>query len=287
MNPEARPFYPHDPAPGIYAISVTNLQGVHFANHDQFAWFRDREPLANVGHSMLIYEVPERGRPADLLLSGVQLDELEAADFALLETNAVTPHWLDTTQSWLSPEGDNIWLALGSEQTIHPALADGLNLEAAVSGSDYTLYRVGAAVERPPDDPPLAIFLGQEGGQIDLLRYTISSDSGADGDAGKTILLLTAWRQSAAPLPVKIFVHLLRPDGSIASQYDGLGVAWEGWRSGDVLWQLHSLPADLPSGEYTLTAGLYDPQTLKRWTADGRDAMTLSQIRLPVASEKE
>ena len=28
MNPQARPFYPHDPAPGVYAISATTLQGV-------------------------------------------------------------------------------------------------------------------------------------------------------------------------------------------------------------------------------------------------------------------
>jgi hypothetical protein len=100
-------------------------------------------------------------------------------------------------------------------------------------------------------------------------------------------LVLTAWRQAASPQPVKIFVHLLQPDGTIAGQYDGLGIAWEGWRTGDVLIQLHRLPADLPPGEYALTAGLYDPQTLERWTAEGQDVVILEQIKLPVLSEGE
>ncbi len=294
MNPAARPFYPHDPAPGTYAISVTNLQGVHFANHNQFAWFRQRQPIAHVGHSILIYEVAERGRPADLLLSGVQLDQLAAADFALLETNQVTPHWFDAAQSWLLPGSDTVWLALGEEQTIHPILESELNLEAAAAEDGYTLYRVGATteginawIEWPPIQSahqPLAVFLGQEGGQIELLGYTILNE-----EVANQFSLLTTWRQTAEPRPVQIFLHLLRPNGEIVAQYDGLGAAWEGWRPGDVLVQLHqlSLPADLPPDDYTLTAGLYDPQTLVRWTADEQDVVVLEPIKLPVASDEE
>lgn len=297
MNPTARPFYPHDPAPGIYAISVTNLQGVHFANHDQFAWFREQQPIAHVGHSILIYEVAERGRPADLLLSGIQLDQLDAADFALLETNQVTPRWFDAAQSWLWPQGEDVWLALGAEQSIHPVLESGLSLEPAAEGDGYTLYRVDETAEgmnvwmqRPPTQPahlPLAIFLGQEGGQIELLGYTILNEESAN-----RFSLLTAWRQvavrqTAEPQPVQIFIHLLRSDGTIAAQYDGLSAAWEGWRPGDVLLQLHQLPADLPPGEYTLTAGLYDPQTMVRWTAEDQDVVVLEPITLPVASDEE
>jgi hypothetical protein len=292
MNPETRPFYPLDPAPGVYAISATNLQGVHFANHDQFAWFRSRKPVAHVGHSILIYEVPARGHPANLLLDGVQLDELDAADFALLGTNAIIPRWFDASQSWLIPDGDNVWLALGSQQTLHPALANKVSLEQVVEGSQYTLYRVDKAaddfrtwVERLPEQTPLAIFLGQAGGQITLLDHKILN---SDLDhAEESMILLTLWRQESTPLPVKIFVHLRSPDGSIAGQHDGLGVAWEGWRQGDQLLQLHRLPAGLPPEEYNLVTGLYDPETLERWTAGEQDAVLLSRTKLPATSQEE
>ncbi len=71
MNPQARPFYPHDPAPGFYAISASNLQGVLFQDHDRFAWFREREPVDKVGYSIFIYEVPAYGEPVTLALSGI------------------------------------------------------------------------------------------------------------------------------------------------------------------------------------------------------------------------
>ena len=143
MDAEARPFYPHDPAPGIYAISATNLQGVHFADHDQFAWFRSQEPLAKIGYSIFLYEVTARGEPVDLLLSGVQLDEIAPADFARFDTNAVTPHWFDAGQSWLFPAEVSHWLVLGRDTAVAPqwqsVLTDGYELIA--EQDNYRMYR--------------------------------------------------------------------------------------------------------------------------------------------------
>jgi hypothetical protein len=127
---------------------------------------------------------------------------------------------------------------------------------------------------------PLAIFLGEQDGQISLLGNTIVGYS-TEG-AGQMMNLLTVWRQEATAQPVKIFIHLLRPDGTIASQFDGLGAAWEGWQTDDLLLQLHSLAVDLPPGVYRLTAGLYHPETAKRWTAAGRDSVELGQVILPL-----
>ena len=46
------------PAPGIYAISVTFLQGAVFGNrHDYFEYFRSREPWARLGGSIFVYKV--------------------------------------------------------------------------------------------------------------------------------------------------------------------------------------------------------------------------------------
>lgn len=44
-------------APGVYAISVTNLQGVLFPNRDLYAQFRKRKPDAMIGYSIYIYHL--------------------------------------------------------------------------------------------------------------------------------------------------------------------------------------------------------------------------------------
>jgi hypothetical protein len=53
------PFNRQQPEPGIYAISVTNLLGVVFPDHDVYAWFREREPDAKIGYSLFVYKVVE------------------------------------------------------------------------------------------------------------------------------------------------------------------------------------------------------------------------------------
>ena len=52
------PFDPAQPEPGIYAISVTSLWEFPLQDKTVYAWFRQREPDARVGYSILIYAVP-------------------------------------------------------------------------------------------------------------------------------------------------------------------------------------------------------------------------------------
>ncbi|HIP70281.1 MAG TPA: phospholipid carrier-dependent glycosyltransferase, partial [Anaerolineae bacterium] len=113
MNPQARPYAPSNPAPGIYAISATNLQGVHFANHDQFAFFRDQDPIAKIGYSIFLYDVPAAGPPINVAWGSIQPDEIAPQDYALLQSNDVTSRWLDPAQSLLRPAGENRYLAVG------------------------------------------------------------------------------------------------------------------------------------------------------------------------------
>lgn len=51
------PFNPAAPEPGIYAISVSSLYELPLPNSGVYAWFRQREPDARVGYSILIYDV--------------------------------------------------------------------------------------------------------------------------------------------------------------------------------------------------------------------------------------
>jgi hypothetical protein len=106
---------------------------------------------------------------------------------------------------------------------------------------------------------------------------------------------LTLFWRSEAPLEEDLtaFVHLLKPDGTLAAQSD---VAPEGgryptsaWQPGQVALSHHRLapPPDLPPGEYTLIAGLYRPADWTRLAvqdAEGNsapdDAAPIGQIVL-------
>jgi hypothetical protein len=52
------PFNTADPEPGVYAISASSLWESHLENKDVYPWFRNREPDAQIGYSILIYKVP-------------------------------------------------------------------------------------------------------------------------------------------------------------------------------------------------------------------------------------
>jgi hypothetical protein len=276
MNPVARPFVPSDPAPGWYAISATNLQGVHFFNHDQFRFFRDIDPDAKLGYSIFLYDVPARGEPVNLILSGLQPDEIAPQDFAQLGTNDVTLRWVDGTRALImSGNGRPTWLMGSTDLEANwPAQLAGADRRPSTRPDSYTIWQLR-------DAAPMAKVLetfGAAGGTIDLLDATTVEQE------GRTLRIETAWRQQGDPVPVKMFIHVLDDTGQIVAQWDGMDVAWEGWRPGDVLYQRHALviPPAVPGGTYRVVAGLYDPDSLARWTtATGADTVLLTELSLP------
>lgn len=279
MNPDTRPFYPQDPAPGWYAISATTLQGVHFGNHDQFAYFREQEPAAKIGYSIFLYNVPARGKAIDLLLGGIQVDELAARDHALFQTNDVRLRWFDPSQALILPDGTRAsWLAVGAEE-IDPLLAPFLEIKPEMSvtgGERYRLYRVR------PQQPELstgikaddAVELRLGSGEVSFAGTPLLEH------ADDTLRVRTTWRQIGSPQPVKIFVHVLDEEGTILAQWDGLRAAWLGWLPGDTLIHTHEIStAGLPAGDYRVVAGLYDPESLNRWRSpSGQDAIELGEL---------
>ncbi len=262
MNPQARPFYAADPAPGIYAISATNLQGVHFNDHDQFAWFRAREPMDKLGYSIFLYEVPAGGERVDLVLAGLQMDQLPPDAFAQLGSNDIRPRWADPEQGMIFPAADQAWLAQPSGQEFHPLLAPylagSLSQMSRDDGIELASYNA-----HPFQDSELARF-----SSADALATLKSVEIGAS--EGSNIELLTAWQKDGPPQAVQIFVHALDEQGQLVAQWDGLGAAWEGWHEGDTLLQVHSLswPDDVTTIPVKLVTGLYDPRTGVRWRAE-------------------
>ena len=62
---------PEPNTPGLYAISVTNLQGVYCKNQKIFDWLKRREPIARIGYSIHIYKVESEFPPMP------ELDEIQ------------------------------------------------------------------------------------------------------------------------------------------------------------------------------------------------------------------
>lgn len=278
MNPYAQPFYPFNPAPGLYAISATNLQGVQFEDHNRLAWFRERTPIAKIGYSIFIYEVEPTGPPLDLALGGMQLDALTPADFAQLGTNQVIPHWFDPQQSLLLPSSDMRWLALSNDLPLAQAMTALLPLpEETVETAVYTLYHLPPPTQTT--SAPLARFTN-ESGTLTLLRAIGLEKT---KNTGESIQFITSWYKESLPQPLKIFAHLVDETGNIVAQWDGLGATWQGWRTGDTLWQWHEItvPAETLPDMYELRIGLYNPETNQRWlTEDGHDFIILDTVEI-------
>lgn len=278
-DPARYAFYPQNPSPGWYAISVTNLQGVFLTDPDTFAWFRGREPDARLGYSIYLYHVPAEGAPVGLGLSGLGMNHIAPDDYALLATNDVRPRWFDARYSLVLPAEETAWLLIAAETPFDPALAAALPAPEPRPARAYTAYRLpGGASICPAKDtaapvwwspatafPPTgferhALALPVNLGPVALTGYTVNVQ---DSD----LTLLTCWRVEASERrDLKIFVHLLDEAGQLVTGQDRLEVPTAGWREGDIFVQIHRLtwPADAPAATYQLELGWYDSQTLAR-----------------------
>jgi hypothetical protein len=261
-DPRAVPFAPLDPAPGVYAIGATVLQGVYTPDVNTFAWFREREPLARLGHALFIYEVPPREPPAlaNLCANPTPVLSPEAVRVGLgrPDLRVIT---LDCRQSWVyPPTGEEPALYVWPSDA-EPPPDTRLEMTARYpdGGLFYRLYRFQGMVPWPRPavtlDGPLT-YAGYR--QKELVAYS-----------GETALLLwTQWQVNEVPnRPLSLMAHLVGADGVPIAVADGLGVPIEQWKLGDVIVQRHhfAIPEDAPPGEYALQIGAYWLDTLERW----------------------
>jgi hypothetical protein len=298
-NPATYNFYPRDPAPGVYALSATNLQGIAMAPEqwDTFAYFRTRRPFAKAGYSIFLYRVEPTGPPVEVVLSNLSIDQLSPSSFDAFGTNDVRLRWADANTSLVIP-AQPAWTIAGDDlrkswgwTTTRPC--------TTVKGQPCRLYPPDAAAQAKAierierlgitskawsgtDQSPLAWPLDLDH-QLEFRGYEVESVQ------PDSLSLLTAWRVTARPDgPRAIFVHLLDDTGHIVAQWDGLDVLVEGWRAGDRFIQTVKLP--LPqsaSGHYRLQVGVYNPATMARLKvmAEGNpiaDRILLDAVDLPV-----
>jgi len=291
-NPFTHTYYPHDPAPGVYAISATHLQGVVMDpdKWDTYAWFRDRPPFAKAGYSIFLYQVEPTGPPVDVALSGLQVDEFTPETFAAFGSNDVRLRWFDAHTSLVIPSHPGWYAVLGADDTsglgawgwditcpctttagqtgrLYPpdpaAHAAAMTRIEHLTAASHAWRSPALVPSSDEQTSPLALPINL-GDQLQFLGYELPN---SPTPQLPNCQLLTVWRVTAPPDGSRaIFVHLLTPAGRVAAQWDGLHVAVEGWREGDTILQVASfdLPADLPPGQYWLQTGVYNPTTMER-----------------------
>ncbi|UCG23148.1 MAG: glycosyltransferase family 39 protein [Chloroflexota bacterium] len=311
-DPERYPFHPSYPLPGLYAISAANLQGARFENDpDTYKFFRQREPAANVGYSIYLYEVQllidDKAAPANLVLSGVTLPDLPAALFERwFHTNDLRPRWVDGQNGVVIPDGQ-FSLVLPACDALHPLLASRIEIESkqkmkmGSSGSSFCVYSIDGSAIAPADsltglspiygstelvpeipDAIPATYPIRLGDIIELLGFEIVRPHGGDG---YQLTVASYWRiVQPSDRPLAFFLHMLDRDGGIVAQHDGVSITADSWQAGDLLIQLHplALPQDAVESSDWLQLGLYDTETMDRIAVEGGSLSGQQRMLLPL-----
>ncbi len=283
-------YYPSDPPPGKYAISVANLMGGIWIDPAEYAFFRDRKPDTTIGNSIYLYTIEPRGEPVNLSLAGLQIDQIDAEPYRLFNTNDVRPRWFDATMSLIAAPGE-AWIAIADNQSIAPeftSLFTGVEPIRRTKLTDedrsYILYHFDLA-QRLLDTVQRAEYNAKDvslpvkfGDTADLLAY----------DLKKTIqglTLITYWRAGDHVVtPLQMFVHVLGPAGSIVAQQDRLDAPAEGWRSGDVIAQVQYIDLTPDTAGLTVAIGLYNPDSGQRLPISAGNRPWGDRLILPVSS---
>jgi hypothetical protein len=142
-----------------------------------------------------------------------------------------------------------------------------------------------------PTALPAAWVNGEVIAELDGERLNLIASYTADWQRGEPLLVSLNWLNlTEQPIAAryKVFVQLLNSDGVLVAQHDsepaGGSAPTNSWQLGVGYSDRHALliPPDIPTGEYTLIAGMYDsaPPYARLPVDDGGDFVTLATIRI-------
>src|SRR5690606_6179646 len=182
--------------------------------------------------------------------------------------------WLaaQTPPNWRTAGVVEAWLA-EHMQPVRMTSIDGLRAQQFMSWE----------VE-PIEQPPLANF-GEIAELADAQVFLPPEPTGE-------LTIWLYWRPlETSPTPLKVFVHLLgetnpttgTPLWSQDDQYPQDGrVSTTNWGAATLYRDVFTLPVQsVPAGEYTLTVGLYDPDTNERLPVGEGDYFVLQTVFIP------
>ncbi len=195
---------------------------------------------------------------------------LDAAGLAVdLDGADVRPRLFDPAFALVIPAGDPAHVALTTYPPPHPLVASLVQKWLPVAegpptghGPAFRLYRVAGALPEWNGCAPTDV-----GDGLTLVDCRVAPQ---DARPGQRIEVTTLWRVKASEgfFPtLKFFFHLLAPDGQLVATGDRMSAWTPSLRAGDVLIQITHLdvPADAPTGDYIVQAGVYDEDTGQRW----------------------
>jgi hypothetical protein len=137
----------------------------------------------------------------------------------------------------------------------------------AFDGIPY-VWVYGAPPEQPAAGGPEVQVDYRVGDHIWLTEYRLSSERLSPGD---TLTVVLFWHSDGQVKEnYTVFCHLLSASSELVAQHDGrpvLGIRpVPSWRAGEVMLDSHplALSAELAPGEYELSVGMYDLETLER-----------------------
>ncbi len=260
-DPRAVVFAPWNPAPGLYAIGATVLQGPYAPDVNTYAWFRGREPVARLGNALWLYRVPPRETPAWVTFcAGVPFSPEDVAQRVGADDLRIL--WPDCAHTAVYPAGAQPGIVVAAvDEAVPPTAEMDVALRSSAGEIAYVVYRL-------PGTSPLSkttLSKTDVDGPLDFLGYTLDT---AGAEPGKDVVLQTYWRVKEVPgRPLSLMAHLLDAGRAGVAVGDGLGFPIEQWQPGDVIVQRHVLPipADARPGVYTVIAGAYWLDTMERW----------------------
>ncbi len=298
---------PFAPQPAVYAISATTLQGVMVAHRDLYEWFRHRDPIAQPGYGMLVYDVHQEDVNVDWV---AQCNKpISPLPYEAIEKGFGSRPRLaefDCTQAWLYPTGDGYYLiARDDDLTTHHFVTQQLAefplaYEQREFGSyhPFSFYRAFPSFQFAADPvwvAPSTQSLTQILSAQSIVTPPLKTEAalaflGSRFDAGpykpgSTLELTTYWRVVAHPelRNLSVMGQMITENGSLVNNTDGLGVPLNQWHQGDRIAQHHAIaiPEETPSGRYYLQTGVYWLDTFKRWViANQGDRIVLGEVRV-------
>jgi hypothetical protein len=293
---------PFNPAPGVYVIGATSLQGAATPDINTYAFFRTSQPTARIGNGLFVYDVRQAQPGSWVAQCTSPAAPLEPADlqagFGRADLRRV---YFDCATSW--------WYPSNAVPGWYVSAQNGIANQAGRYTDATLVYRARRAngspwfevyhVEHPLSSPfGMTTSAHTERGQTISMPVLTTGPLTLEGYrlAGPTILaqrgtsitIWTAWRVTAVPARlVSIMAHLAAADGRVVATGDGLGVPIESWGIGDLILQAHRLkiPREAVPGTYRATTGLYALDNLQRFSflADDRlagDQLILTDIQV-------
>ena len=222
-------------------------------------------------------ESPVGNREATLRLVGKGDQELALLHQPLLSTSYPTSDW----------QPGEVVRAIWDLAIPATTAADESRLQLRLDGEAAWVTLATVQVEARPRvlrapamGHPLAITVGP--GR--LVGYDSPSDPIR---SGATVELTLHWKALAtADRSLKVFAHVLNREGALVAQQDSEpcqgACPTDSWVSGEYLRDVYriALPADLPTGEYQLEIGMYDPATVRRLPVLDESGSSLPDDRL-------